>query len=136
HPRPAVHGGAAHSPALHVARFQERGGDPVPRPASGVVRSRAVVLATCCLSLFLVTMDLTIVNVALPAIRRDLHASVTGLAWAVDGYTVVVASFLMLAGSLADRFGRRRIFQTGLAVFTLGSLLCSLAPTSGALVAF
>lgn len=88
------------------------------------------------MSLFLVTMDLTIVNVALPAIRRDLGASAADLAWAVDGYTVVVASFLMLSGSLADRFGRRRIFQLGLTVFSAGSLLLSLAPSSGALVAF
>ncbi len=95
-----------------------------------------VVLATCCLSLFLVTIDLTIVNVALPSIRRELHASVAGLQWSVDGYTVVVASFLMLSGSTADRFGRRRMFQIGLAVFSLGSLLCSLAPTTNALVGF
>lgn len=95
-----------------------------------------VVLAICCLSLLLVTMDLTIVNVALPSIRRDLHASVAGLQWSVDGYTVVVASFLMLSGSMADRFGRRRTFQLGLAVFSLGSLLCSIAPTTDALVGF
>jgi EmrB/QacA subfamily drug resistance transporter len=95
-----------------------------------------VILATCCLSLFLVTMDVTIVNVALPSIRRDLHASVAGLQWSIDGYTVVVASFLMLSGSMADRFGRRRTFQLGLAIFSLGSLLCSLAPTTNALVGF
>jgi len=86
-------------------------------------------LAVCCLSLFLVTMDVTIVNIALPSIRSDLHASMTGLQWSVDAYTVVVASFLMLAGSTADRFGRRRVFQIGLAVFSLGSLLCSVAPS-------
>jgi EmrB/QacA subfamily drug resistance transporter len=79
-------------------------------------------------------MDLTIVNVALPSIRRDLHASASELQWAVDGYTVVVASLLMLSGSMADRFGRRRIFQLGIATFSLGSLLCSLAPTTSALV--
>jgi len=79
-------------------------------------------------------MDLTIVNVALPSIRSDLHASVEALQWSIDGYTVVVASFLMLSGSVADRFGRRRTFQVGLAVFSLGSLLCSLAPTANALV--
>ena len=95
-----------------------------------------VVLATCCLSLLLVTMDVTIVNVALPAIRQDLGATVSGLQWSIDGYTVVVASFLMLAGSLGDRFGRRRVFQLGLAIFSLGSLLCGLAPTTGALVGF
>jgi len=92
------------------------------------------VLATCCMSLFLVTMDVTIVNVALPSIRRDLHASVSALQWAIDGYTVVIASFLMLAGSTADRLGRRRVFQAGLALFSLGSFLCSLAPTALALV--
>lgn len=98
-------------------------------------RRRLIVLGTCCLSLLLVTMDMTIVNVALPSIRSDLHASVEGLQWAIDGYTVVVASLLMLSGSLADRFGRRRTFQIGLAVFSLGSLACSLAPTAAVLVA-
>jgi EmrB/QacA subfamily drug resistance transporter len=95
----------------------------------------AAVLATCCLSLFLVTMDSTIVNVALPAIGRGLDASVSGLSWSIDGYTVVLASFLVLGGSIADRFGRRRVFQIGLAVFGTGSLLCSLAPTIELLVA-
>jgi EmrB/QacA subfamily drug resistance transporter len=95
-----------------------------------------IILATCCLSLFMVSMDVTIVNVALPSIRHDLDASVAGLQWSIDGYTVVVASFLLLAGSMADRFGRKRTFQTGLAVFSLGSLLCSLAPSTTALVAF
>jgi EmrB/QacA subfamily drug resistance transporter len=99
-------------------------------------RRRRIILATCCMSLFLVTMDVTIVNVALPSIRRDLQASVAGLQWSIDGYTVVVASFLLLAGSMADRFGRRKTFQLGLAIFSLGSLLCSLAPTTRALVAF
>jgi len=95
-----------------------------------------VVLATCCLSLLLVTMDVTIVNVALPSIRKDLGASVAGLQWSIDGYTVVVACFLMVAGSFADRHGRRRTFQAGLALFSFGSLLCSLAPTTPLLVAF
>ena len=79
---------------------------------------------------------LTIVNVALPSIQRDLHASVSGLQWTVDAYTLVLASFLMLSGSTGDRIGRRRIFQAGLGLFTLGSLLCSLAPGLGWLVAF
>jgi EmrB/QacA subfamily drug resistance transporter len=95
-----------------------------------------VVLATCCLSLLLVTMDVTIVNVALPAIRQDFHASVAGLQWSIDGYTVVVACFLMLAGAMGDRHGRRRTFQVGLSLFSLGSLLCSLAPSTGALIGF
>jgi EmrB/QacA subfamily drug resistance transporter len=103
------------------------------KPQNDLWRKRAI-LVTCCLSLFLVTMDMTVVNIALPAIRRDLHASTAGLQWSLDGYTVVVASFLMLSGALADRYGRRRVFQLGLAVFSLGSLLCSLAPSMTALV--
>ena len=67
--------------------------------------------------------------------RRDLHASVEGLQWTVDAYTLVLASFLVLAGSTADRVGRRRVFQTGLATFGLGSLLCGLAPGIGTLIA-
>ena len=75
-------------------------------------------------------------NVALPSIRRDLGASVSGLQWVVDAYTVVLAALLMLAGSTADRVGRRRTFQVGLAVFTIGSLLCGMAGSLGLLVAF
>jgi EmrB/QacA subfamily drug resistance transporter len=99
-------------------------------------RRRLLVLAVCCSSLFIVGLDSTIVNVALPSIQRDLHAPVSGLQWTVDAYTVVVASFLMLAGSTGDRVGRRRIFQVGLATFTVGSALCSLAPGLGWLVVF
>jgi EmrB/QacA subfamily drug resistance transporter len=99
-------------------------------------RRRMLVLAICCMSLFIVGIDATIVNVALPSIQHDLHAPVSGLQWTVDAYTIVVASFLMLSGSTADRVGRRRTFQAGLALFTLGSLLCSLAPGLGWLVAF
>jgi MFS family permease len=97
-------------------------------------RRRLGVLAICCASMVVVVMDISIVNVALPAMRRDLHASVSGLQWTVDAYTLVLASFLVLAGSLADRVGRRRIFLAGLAAFGLGSLLCGLAPGIGALI--
>jgi len=99
-------------------------------------RRRLVILVTCCLALILTAMDVTIVNIALPAIRSDLHASVAELQWSIDAYTVVVASLLLLAGSIADRFGRRKTFQIGLWIFSLGSLLCSVAPSASALVAF
>jgi EmrB/QacA subfamily drug resistance transporter len=99
-------------------------------------RRRLLVLAVCCSSLFIVGLDATIVNIALPSIQSDLHAPVSGLQWTIDAYTLVVASFLILAGSTGDRVGRRRTFQVGLATFTLGSLLCSLAPSLGWLVAF
>ena len=99
-------------------------------------RRRLLVLAICCMSLLLVGMDVTIVNVALPSIRRDLGVSLSGLQWTIDAYILVLASLLMAAGSTADRLGRRRTFQTGLVVFTFGSLLCSLAPGLGWLIAF
>jgi MFS family permease len=66
----------------------------------------------------------------LPSIGRELHASVSGLQWTIDAYSLVLASLLMLSGSTADRIGRRKTFQAGLALFTVGSLLCSLAPGS------
>jgi EmrB/QacA subfamily drug resistance transporter len=97
---------------------------------------RIRVLAICCLSLFIVGLDITVVNVALPAIGRDLHAGISGLQWTVDAYTVVLASLLLFSGSMADRFGRRRTFVTGLVLFSAASLLCSVAPTVELLVAF
>ena len=99
-------------------------------------RYRWVVLAICCLSVFMAGLDVTIVNVALPSIQQALHASVSGLQWTIDAYTLVIACFLMLSGSLADRFGRCRVFQIGLVVFSLGSLACSVAPSLGWLIAF
>jgi EmrB/QacA subfamily drug resistance transporter len=114
-------------------------GDTQPAAAAGGPRlsdrHRTAILAICCMSLLIVAMDNTIVNVALPSIRRDLHASVSGLQWTIDAYVIVLASLLLLSGSTADRLGRKRIFQVGLSLFVLGSLLCSLAPTLGWLIA-
>ncbi|MEX7471759.1 DHA2 family efflux MFS transporter permease subunit [Mycobacterium adipatum] len=98
-------------------------------------RRKAIVLASCCLSLLIVSMDATIVNVAIPAIRTDLGATASQLQWVIDVYTLVLASLLMLSGAMGDRFGRRRVFQAGLVIFALGSLLCSLAPGIDALIA-
>src|SRR5947208_9038750 len=81
-------------------------------------RRRLLVLAICSMSLLIVGLDTTIVNVALPAIHRSLHASVSGLQWTIDAYTLVLASLLMLFGSTADRIGRRRVFEIGLVVFS------------------
>jgi EmrB/QacA subfamily drug resistance transporter len=97
---------------------------------------RWAVLATCCLSLLIVGLDATIMNMALPSLRDDLGASVSGLQWTLDAYVLVLASLLVLSGSTADRFGRKRVFQTGLVTFTVASLLCSLAPGLGWLIAF
>src|SRR6185437_259128 len=73
-------------------------------------------------------------NVALPTVQASLHASLAGLQWVADAYLLVIASLLLLTGSMADRFGRKRLFITGLAGFSAGSLLCSLAPNVGSLV--
>jgi len=116
----------------------------VPAPARGPVviadgpagrRQRLIVLLVCSSALFIVYLDSTILNVALPTIQRDLHASLPALQWVADAYLLVVASLLLLTGSTADRIGRKRVFMTGLAGFTLGSLACSLAPDTGALIA-
>ena len=98
-------------------------------------RHRLLVLAICSMSLLIVGLDTTIVNVALPSIHRSLDASVSGLQWTIDAYTLVIASLLMLSGSTADRFGRKRVFRIGLVVFTLGSALCAAAPSLDALIA-
>jgi EmrB/QacA subfamily drug resistance transporter len=84
----------------------------------------------------MVGLDNTIVNVGLPEIGAALHASVSGLQWTVAGYTIVLASLLMFSGAAADRIGRRTIFQVGLSLFTLGSWLCSLAPSLSWLIGF
>lgn len=95
-----------------------------------------LVLAICCMSLLIVSLDNTVLNVALPAMRHDLDASVAGMQWTIDAYTLVLASLLMLAGSTADRIGRRKVFMAGLVLFTVGSALCSLAPSLETLIAF
>ncbi|MGN9791181.1 MFS transporter [Streptomyces sp. OZ13] len=99
-------------------------------------RHRILVLSICCMSLLIVSLDSTILNVALPSLRLEMDASVAGMQWVIDAYTLVLASLLMLAGSLADRVGRRKVFMIGLVLFTLGSLMCSLAQSLEALVGF
>ena len=107
------------------------------RAVSAVGRSRrAWVLLAVSLGQFLIQLDLTIVNVALPAIGRDLSTSVSGLQWVVDGYNLALASLLLAAGRIGDRSGHRRVYLAGVLVFSLGSALCAAAPSAGALVAF
>ena len=83
-------------------------------------------LATC-VAMFMLLLDITIVNVALPDIQRDLDASFSDLQWVVDAYALSLAGLLLAAGSLGDRIGRRRVFAWGFAIFTVASLLCGLA---------
>ena len=109
--------------------------DAAPAQAVPDRRKRLVILGICSMSLLIVGLDTTIVNVALPSIHRSFHSSLSGLQWTIDAYTLVLASLLLLAGSTGDRIGRRRIFLTGLSTFSLGSLLCALAPSLGWLIA-
>src|ERR671936_2751853 len=81
-------------------------------------------LVGVCVATFMLLVDITIVNVALPTIQRDLHAGLTSLQWVVDAYALMLSALMLTAGSLADRLGRRRMFQLGVAVFTAASLLC------------
>ena len=98
-------------------------------------RRKLVILASCCLSLLIVSMDMTIVNVAIPSIRTAFNASPAHLQWVIDIYTLALASLLLLAGAAGDRLGRRSVFQAGLVIFAIGSLLCSLAPDIEMLIA-
>lgn len=96
---------------------------------------RTAILAACCLSMLIVSVDVTIVNLAIPSIRVALSASETQLQWVIDIYTVSLASLLLSAGALGDRIGHRRVFVIGLGGFALASLLCSLSPTIEVLIA-
>ncbi|MEU8930179.1 MFS transporter [Streptomyces sp. NPDC048409] len=104
-----------------------------PDPRSGR-RSRAPLLAVCA-GYFMVILDVTAINVAVPVIGRQLSASLTGIQWITDGYTLVFAGFLLTGGALGDRLGNRRIFILGVAVFTLSSAACALAVSVPSLVA-
>src|SRR3954465_2083581 len=87
------------------------------------------------IALFMITLDNLVVTTALPSIRADLGASLHGLEWTVNAYTLAFAVFLLPAAALGDRFGRRRVFVAGLVLFTLASLLAALAPSAGSLIA-
>ena len=97
--------------------------------------SPAFALAVICTGYFMVILDATVTNVALPSIGHGLHGSVTGLQWIVDAYTLSFAALLLTGGALAERLGGRRIFALGLVVFGAASAACGLAPTLGVLVA-
>jgi EmrB/QacA subfamily drug resistance transporter len=99
----------------------------------GTPAARWILLATV-LGSGIAFLDATVVNVALPTIGTELRASVAGLQWILNGYTVTLASLILIGGSLGDRFGRRRIFLIGVVWFAAASVLCAFAPTAGTLV--
>jgi EmrB/QacA subfamily drug resistance transporter len=109
--------------------------ETVLREVTAPARHRWLVLAICSMSLFMVGLDTTIVNVALPSIGAGLGVGTRGLEWTVDAYTLVLAGLLISSGAVADRFGRRRVFQLGLVVFAVASVGCAVAPSVGWLIA-
>ena len=98
-------------------------------------RARKVALAAVCLGFFVIQLDVTIVNVALPTIQRDIGGTIAGLQWVIDAYTLALASVMLTSGSAADRIGGRRVFLIGLVAFGIGSAACAAAPNLGALIA-
>jgi EmrB/QacA subfamily drug resistance transporter len=98
-------------------------------------RRRWLALVVVCFAQLMIVLDTTIVNVALPAIQRELHFSQADLTWVVNAFLVTFGSFLLLAGRLGDLFGRKRVFLGGVVLFTVASMLCGLAPSQGALIA-
>jgi EmrB/QacA subfamily drug resistance transporter len=98
-------------------------------------RTKRVTLGTMCFALFMVMLDGTVVNLALPTIQRELNASMSELQWIVDAFVLALASLLLTGGTLGDMFGRRKAFMTGVALFTGGSVICALAPSTGVLIA-
>ena len=101
----------------------------------GSPRARTAALAAICLGFFVIQLDVTIVNVALPTIQHEIGGTVAGLQWVVNGYTLALASVMLTAGSMADRSGARRVYLIGLAGFAAGSAACALAPGLGVLIA-
>lgn len=110
----------------------ERQTTPVPSENGAL---HALGLTAICFGFFLVILDTSVVNVALPAMQHDLHGSLEGLQWVVNGYTLIFASLLLSAGTLGDQLGHKRAFLTGYLLFTGASLLCSLAPSLNILIA-
>src|SRR5438309_2643823 len=97
-------------------------------------RRRWTALSVVCLAQLMIVLDVTIVNVALPAIQHDLGFSQANLTWVVNAFLVTFGSLLLLAGRLGDLVGRKQVFLAGLVTFTVPSLLCGLAPSQGALI--
>jgi EmrB/QacA subfamily drug resistance transporter len=112
---------------MSVMEFKEAQAPPTER-------SRWIALVVLCVGMLMIVLDQTIVNVALPSIQRDLGFSTSSLAWVVNAYLIAFGGLLLLAGRLGDLVGRKRVFLTGLAIFTVASALCGLADSQGLLV--
>ena len=114
----------------------EEAGRTRNRDEESRIRNRKrLTLTAMCLATFIAILDTTVVNLALHAIQADLRASLASLQWVVDAYNVAYASFILTGGALGDLFGRRRVFATGIGLFTLGSVLCAVSPNAATLIA-
>jgi MFS transporter, DHA2 family, methylenomycin A resistance protein len=109
--------------------------ETIEQPRTELRPTSSLALVVICLGYFMVIVDTTVVNVALPAIGRDIHGGVAGLQWVVDAYTLAFAGLLLTGGALAERLGARRVFSAGLVVFAAASAACGLAPGLGVLIA-
>src|SRR5262249_10456697 len=106
-----------------------------PRPMDAARATRpGVTLVAMCIAQGRILLDVTIVNVALPALQRDLHVSPGNLEWVISAYTLALATLILAGGALGDRYGRKRVFLAGLVVFTICSALCALARTDPQLI--
>src|ERR1700721_1174533 len=113
----------------------ERSEIPIERSASRQERRRWIALAVLCLGQLMMVLDATIVNVALPSIQRDLHFSQGNLTWGIDAYLITVRGFLLLAGRMGDLVGRKKVFLSGLVLFTAASIFCGASASQGMLIA-
>src|SRR6202050_2587724 len=98
-------------------------------------RRRWIALGVLCMGQLMMVLDATIVNVALPSIQRDLHFSQGNLTWVIDAYLITFGGFLLLAGRMGDLVGRKKVFLSGLVLFTAASIFCGLASSQGMLIA-
>src|SRR5213594_2390598 len=105
------------------------------KPAEHPASRKGLILFALCLAALIINIDVTIVNVTLPSLVRELHATTTNLQWVVDAYTLVFAALILAAGSLSDRVGRKGILLAGLGVFAAGSLAGALVTTPSGLIA-
>src|SRR5271154_7616821 len=112
----------------------ERSQMPSTAPSPVDDRRRWLALAVVCLAQLMIVLDTTIVNVALPSIQRDLHFSQGNLTWVIDAYLITFGGFLLLAGRMGDLVGRKKVFLSGLVLFTAASIFCGLATSQAMLI--
>src|SRR2546423_9398740 len=105
-------------------------------PIEQIYAERWRIWGVVMIGLFMALIDITIVNITIPQLQRDLHSSVDTVSWVLNAYNIMFAVLLVSMGRLADQFGRKRFFLIGMSIFTIGSLLCALSTTIGVLIAF